>query len=465
MTTPAHFQFRQPLVTLFALFTAVSLHAAPATDFKFQFGDDQAATGYTLISPTQMYSKDVGYGFEPGANVTNLSHAVTSAQPFPFSVGVPEGNYRVTVTLGDPTADAITTVKAESRRLMLERIHTAAGKSETRTFTVNVRTPKISNGDEVNLDSREMNLATHEAISRDWDDKLTLQFSDSHPAVSAIEIQKVDDAVTVFITGDSTVTDQPGGAITCWGQNITRWFNSDVAIANHAESGETLKGFLKERRWEKLVDSVKAGDYVIIEFGCNDSKKSGPQNIYPNQDFSETYVDANTTYKELLKQFAADVQKKGAFPIIASCSARRQDSKRPGSLQAYADAAIAAAKEIGIPSIDLNSMGVEMNAALGADATKAYNDQTHPSEYGGYLQSKCIALGIKQDNLPLAKFIVDDFPDFDPQHPTPLPAEFNLPPDGGGRGGRGGARRGGAAAVAPAVPAPPADAGAAPKTP
>ena len=442
-----YISFKRSMLTTMAVYAVASLHAAPATDFKFQFGAANAAPGYTPVPPTQMYSKEVGYGFEPGATVTVLAGAITAAQPFLFSVAVPEGNYRVTVTLGDPTADAITTVKAESRRLMLERIRTAAGKFETRTFTVNVRTPKISNGDEVNLDSREMNLSTHEAISRDWDDKLTLQFSDSHPAVSAIEIQKVDDAVTVFITGDSTVTDQPGGAITTWGQNITRWFTSDVAVANHAESGETLKGFLKERRWEKLLDSVHQGDYVIIEFGCNDSKKSGPQNIYPNQDFSETYVDAGTTYKELLKQFAADVQKKGAFPIIASPSARRQDSKKPGSLQAYADAAIAVAKEINVPSIDLNSFGVELNDALGADSPKLFNDQTHPSEYGGYLQSKCIALGIKQDNLPLAKYIVDDLGDFNPQHPTPLLANFNLPPDAGGRGGR--VARGGARALAP----------------
>jgi lysophospholipase L1-like esterase len=448
---------------LFGLFAVASLHAAsPATAFKFQFGAEKADAGYTLISPAQIYSKNSGYGFEPGATVSNLTRGITAAQPFLFSVAVPEGNYRVTVTLGDPTADAITTVKAESRRLMLERIHTAAGKSETRTFTVNVRTPKISTGGEVNLDSREMNLTTHTAISRDWDDKLTLQFSDSHPAVSAIEIQKVDDAVTVFITGDSTVTDQPGGAITTWGQNITRWFKPEIAVANHAESGETLKGFLKERRWEKVLDSVRAGDFVIIEFGCNDSKKSGPQNIYPNQDFSETYVDANTTYKDLLKRFATDVQKKGAFPIIASPSARRQDSKKPGSLQAYADAAIAAAKEIGVPSIDLNSMGLEMNAALGADVAKAYNDQTHPSEYGGYLQSKCIALGIKQDNLPLAKYIVDDLGNFDPTHPEPALANFNLPPDANGRGGARGARRGGAAAAPITAPT---NSAAAPQTP
>jgi lysophospholipase L1-like esterase len=251
----------------------------------------------------------------------------------------------------------------------------------------------------------------------------------------------VDNAITVFVTGDSTVTDQPGGGGS-WGQEFTRWFKPQVAVANHAESGETLKGFLKERRWDKLLDTLRAGDYVIIEFGCNDSKKSGPQNIYPGQNFSETFVEADTTYKELVKRFAADVQKKGGFPIIVSPSARRQDSKKPTSLGAYADAAMAAAKEIGVPSIDLNSMGVDLNVALGADAAKQFADQTHHVEYGAYLQSKCIVLGIQQAKLPLAKYIVDDFGKFDPTHPEPLPARFDLPPDSspgrGGRGARGG---------------------------
>lgn len=443
-----HLTPRYLLVALIALFAVASLRAAqPVTEFKFQFGAEKSAAGYTLVSPTLQYSIETGYGFEPGANVTNVTQkafaalhrgAVTSSQPFFFSVAVPEGNYRVTITLGDPKSDAVTTVKAESRRLMLERIRTAAGKFETRTFTVNVRRPPISTGGEVNLDSREMNLTTHQAISRDWDDKLTLEFGDSHPALAALEIRKVDDAITLFVCGDSTVTDQPGTPITSWGQMVTRWFRPEVVVANHAESGETLKGFLKERRWDKVLASIRPGDYVIIEFGCNDSKSHGPQNIYPGQDFSETYVDADTTYKELLKRFAADVQRKGAFPIIVSPSARRQDMAKPGSLQAYADAAMAASKEIGVPSIDLNSMGVKLNDALGADAPKQFNDQTHHLAYGAYLQAKCIVLGIQQAKLPLAKFIVGDFGQFDPKHPEPVPARFSLPPDPkSGRGGRG----------------------------
>ena len=457
------FHLRHLLIAMPVLFAVAPLRAAqpasaPVTAFQFQFGAEKAAPGFTLVPPARLYSRETGYGFEPGAALTPVTQktgdplhrgAVTASQPFLFSVAVPEGNYRVTVTLGDPKADSITTVKAETRRLMLERIRTAAGKFDTRAFTVNVRSPKISTGGEVNLDSREMNLTTHEAISRDWDDKLTLAFSDSHPALAALEIQKADDAITVFVLGDSTVTDQPGGGGS-WGQEFTRWFKPEVAIANHAESGETLKGFLKERRWDKVLDCLRAGDYVLIEFGCNDSKQRGSQNIYPGQDFSETYVPADTTYKELLKQFAADVKKKGGFPVIVSPSARRGDAKKPTSLGAYADAAMAVAKEISVPSIDLNSMGVDLNVALGADAGKQFADQTHHVEYGAYLQSKCIALGIQQANLPLAKYLVDDFGHFDPKHPEPLPARFDLPPDANpGQGGRG-ARRGATGAAAPA---------------
>ena len=196
--------------------------------------------------------------------------------------------------------------------------------------------------------------------------------------MAALEIQKVDDAITVFVTGGfhrHRSAGWPGGS---WGQEFTRWFKPEVAVANHAESGETLKGFLKERRWDKMLDSLKAGDYVLIEFGCNDSKKNGPQNIYPGQMFSETYVEADTAYKDLLKRFAADVQKKGGFPIIVSPSARRGDVKKPSSLGPYAAAAMAAAQEIGVPGIDLNSMGVEINAALGADVGKQFGDQDAP---------------------------------------------------------------------------------------
>src|SRR5262245_15531273 len=114
-----------------------------AEPLRFAFGRADAVAGFTAVAPDESYSAERGFGFEPGGKVAAGSGFCTSEQPFFFSVKAPEGNYRVTVTLGDSAGEATTTVKAELRRLMLENVQT---KSETvrRTFIVNVRTPQIA---------------------------------------------------------------------------------------------------------------------------------------------------------------------------------------------------------------------------------------------------------------------------------------------------------------------------------
>lgn len=451
---PLHYR----LIAVFAVSISLlgpRLAQAQSTSFKFQFGAEKAAPGYTLVSPTQQYSKETGFGFETGATLRAVAKAganpiqagaITSDRPFQFSVAVPEGNYRVNITLGDPEKETVVTIKSERRRLMVERLQVPAGQFVTRTILANVRTPKISTGGQVNLNDREMNKETGAINSLNWDDKLTIGFSDTHPAVAAMEIEKVTDAITLFILGDSTTTDQDGGG--SWGQMAPRWFGPGVVVANHAESGETLRGFMMHRRWDKVLDSVKPGDYVFIVFGTNDSKQRGAQNMYAGQDFSQTYAEADTTYRELLKKFAAEVTAKKGHPIIGSPAARRGETQNPSSLGAWAISAMAAAKEINVPGVDLSGMGFELNKSLGADAARLYADGTHPSEYGAYMWSKCVVLGIKQSNLPLAKYIVEDFGNFDPTHPKPLPTELNLPADGNRGGGRG---RGAAGAAGPAT--------------
>src|SRR6267378_155637 len=120
---------------------------------KFGFGTAKTRAGYKQVLSTTTYTRDGGYGFEPGSTVECFDRGgsdprragnCTGDKPFFFSVAVPEGNYNVTVTFGDRKSETTTTVRAELRRLMLEKIHTAPGKFETRTFTVNVRTPQIS---------------------------------------------------------------------------------------------------------------------------------------------------------------------------------------------------------------------------------------------------------------------------------------------------------------------------------
>src|SRR5579859_7716628 len=86
--------------------------------FGANFGGFRDTDDDVPISPTNIYSSETGYGFEPGAKLERKNGvAIGSSEPFYFSVKLPEGNYEVTVSLGDKTGESTTTVKAELRRL------------------------------------------------------------------------------------------------------------------------------------------------------------------------------------------------------------------------------------------------------------------------------------------------------------------------------------------------------------
>lgn len=423
--------------------TSAFAEEAATTHFRFSFGPGAVARGYTQVQPDVVYSKELGFGFEPGAKIEAVDrggpdplHAgfITGKPFFRFSVAVPEGNYRVTVVLGDAQGESTTTVKAEARRLMLEGIHTGFGGFTTRTFLVNMRTPALSPGNALKLDSREIDPKTHEAITPTWDDKLTLQFSDAKPAVCSLELERIDHAITVFIIGDSTVTDQVGEPFGTWAQMLPRWFKPPVAIANYAESGETLKAFRMENRWFKVMSEMKPGDYVFMQFGHNDPKTSGHNRMWPVEDtmgdWANTGVEANTDYQWLLASYAVEVRRRGGIPVIVSPMTRINlaTGQTTNSLGDFPKAALAAAKLAGVASIDLNAMSIEVVDSLGPKLAKLGSvDGTHSTTYGGYLLSRCIVEGIKQDKLGLADCLADDAGSFDPRHPQPLPDDFRVP--------------------------------------
>jgi hypothetical protein len=90
-----------------------------------------------------------------------------------------------------------------------------------------------------------------------------------------------------------------------------------------------------------------------------------------------------------------------------------------------------------VPLIDLYNMSIVFYENAGADAPKILADGTHSTAYGGYEFAKCIVMGIKQNKLDLANFIVDDFKDFDPAHPdseAALDLGVLFSSGGGGRG-------------------------------
>lgn len=382
-----------------ALLAAVTLSAQ-----RFAFVD--ATPGFTKVSTSALYTDALGYGFEPNTN----------AQPSYFSVRVPaEGNYKVTLTLGAADHDSDTTVKAELRRLMLEKVRTTAGHYETRTFIVNTRTPKIPGGGEVRLKDREK---TTEA--RAWDDKITLEFTGPHPAIKTVEIEKAPaELPTLYIAGDSTSTDQPVEPFNSWGQMITRFFDPGIAVASHGESGESLRSFIGEQRLAKLMSVIRPGDFLLIQMGHNDQKEKGEG------------VGAFTTYAADLKTFIEAARQHGATPFLVTPVNRltfNDKNEITNSLGDYPEAVRRVGSEQNVPVIDLNAMSKPFYEALGpvtAHLAFAGTDTTHHSDYGSYELAKAIVTAIRKANLPLAKYLLDT-PDFDPSHPDPV-ATFDIP--------------------------------------
>lgn len=427
-------------LSLTALLVGAGLNAnAQATSYKFDFGTGKPKTGFTQVKTDKTYTDAYGFDFgttaQPVAGKGKSAGYITANKPFYFSVAVPEGNYKVTLTLGSTDA-SLTTVKAESRRLMLEKVATKPGETKKVTFIVNVRKPEIGTTDRVKLKPRENGKL-------DWDDKLTLEF-DEKPAISSIEIEKADNQITVYLAGNSTVVDQDDEPWAAWGQMIPRFFKPGVAIANHAESGLTLGSFMGSKRLDKVMSVIKPGDYLFIEFGHNDQKEKGPDD------------GAYKSYTERFKTFIGRAREKGAIPVIVTSTSRRsfdENGKTVNTLGDYPAAARKVAEDEKVALIDLNAMTTKFYDAMGVEPSKkafvhypantfpgqqkALEDNTHFNPYGAYELAKCIVEGIKASNLGLKKYLAD-VPAFDPSHPDAIesfswptsPKNSTIKPDG-----------------------------------
>lgn len=359
------------------------------------------------------------YSIKVRAQVVDTVLNKVSERPFYFSVPVEDGNYKVTVTLGNKKKAAQTVVRAESRRLMVENCVTKKGKFETYSFIVNKRSQEIPGGGKVSLKPRELDYLN-------WDSLLTLEFNGAVPAVQRICIEPDTTATTIFLCGNSTVVDQELEPWASWGQMIPRWFTDKVAISNHAESGLTVRTFLDGHRLDKVLSMLKKGDYVVCEFGHNDQKEKRPGDgaWYHFAHGLKTFID---------RVCAAN----GHIIFITPTQRRSFDEATHTKIQEthldYPDAMRAVAKREGVPVIELHDMTRTFFEALGYEGSKKalvhypantfpgqdkpLADNTHFNPYGAYEVAKMVLMGMKQLQLPVIGELKTEWQDFDAAHP------------------------------------------------
>lgn len=364
------------------------------------------------LADAPRYSEKTGYGYDRVDTPVKGSNT-----PFYFSVRVPDGNYRVTVRLGSKKQAGNTTVRAESRRLFVENLPTKKGEFIEETFIVNKRSPRISAKESVKIKEREKSKL-------DWDDRLTIEINGDAPVCESIRVEAADASVpTIFLCGNSTVVDQENEPWASWGQMIPRFFNSEIAIANYAESGESANSFIAAKRLKKALSIMKKGDYLLVEFGHNDQKQKGPGK------------GAYYSFMTNLKIFIDEVRAKGGQPVLVTPTRRRKFDKEGRTVNThgeYPDAVRWIAAKENVPLIELNNMTGTLYEALGeSESKKAFvhypmgsfpgqkkklEDNTHFNPYGAYQIAKCVIEGMKKATPELVKYLKTDI-SYDPAKP------------------------------------------------
>ncbi len=337
-----------------------------------------------------------------------------------FSAEVPEGNWRVRVHLEGGAEGSEVQFKTETRRWSGPRHTVVPGGAREVELLVNVRTPILPalptnapGGTAVQLNAREQGVLH-------WDNKLTLEINGPRWILSRIVIEPATEIPTVYLAGDSTVTDQPGEPAASWGQILPGLLDTTVAVANHAESGETLKSFFTGHRFDKIFSTLRGGDYLFLQFGHNDAKTQWPQ----------TYAAPDSTYRAYLRAVIAEARLRGATPVLVTSMHRRRFDAEGKIIEThgkYPDAVRAVAKEEGVALIDLHAMSRQLYEAWGpAAAAGAFNDEgkdlTHHNVQGAYALARAVVEGIREAGLPLASAVRPEVGTFTPSAPGPVVA-------------------------------------------
>jgi rhamnogalacturonan acetylesterase len=219
-----------------------------------------------------------------------------------------------------------------------------------------------------------------------------------------------------YIIGDSTVKNGDGtgkGSLWGWGDFIAGYFDTTkLSVQNHAIGGRSSRTFITEGRWDKILATIKKGDYVIMQFGHNDS---GP--LDDTARARGTIKGIGTESKEIynpimkkqevvysygfyMRKYIRDTKAKGAIPIVCSPIPRNdwKDGKVARSNDSYAGWAQQVAKEEGAYFINLNDLVATKYEAMGADAVKPFfpGDHTHTDINGAKLNAQIVIDQLKK---------------------------------------------------------------------
>ncbi len=340
--------------------------SAATTSYAFDFGGSGTASGYTGISASTAYSSSTGYGFADTSSVKDVTAsgtgALSDAVQFTstdiantFNVDLPNGLYRITVTLGNTNR---TSVWAENNL----QIVNMTGDNATDSILI-----PVTDG-QLNIQA----TAGKEGYAY---------------TLSALEIEYVSNATTlpstIWFCGDSTVcnyypleTSTQAG----WGQVFSQYIDTDTwQVRNMASSGQYAKGFVESGQFDTIMNYGNSGDIFIISIGINDTN-------YSNE----------TEYTEVVTDMVQQAKAKGMRVILVKQQGRAGDAFLSYTLTGrwYGTALESIAASEDVECIDLFTAFYDYCKEIGEDATyELYmdSDTLHPNRQGALVLASLAA--------------------------------------------------------------------------
>ena len=351
--------------------------SSEASEWKFDFGGNGTASGYTGVSASDAYNASNGYGFNKTSAVKNVSAsgsgALSDAVQFTeygsdstntFNVDLPVGLYEISVVLGNTSSN--TNIAAEG----VPQLINLTGNNATNKFKI-----PVTDG--------QLNILATEGINA-----FSFGFGSSAFTLSTLEIKKLSDdptmPQTIWICGDSTICDYyplETSVQTGWGQVLNQY--TDIDIRNLASSGQTATGYISAKAFDTVMKYIKKGDYYLIAIGINDS-----------------FFGKESDYYAAVSDMTKKVKEKGAEVILIKQQGLADDIvTNPNITEKWFGSTLdKIGREQSVKVCDLFNLSFAYWKSIGATATRAQfisTDTIHPNRTGAIELARLFASDVE----------------------------------------------------------------------
>ena len=275
-----------------------------------------------------------------------------------------------------------------------------------------------------------------------------LAAEDARPVVDAskVPVEKAANPSlpTFHIVGDSTVRSGGTGAgLWGWGERIQPFFDTNkINVVNHAIGGRSARTYFTEGRWQKVGDSLKPGDFVIIQFGHNDQGRIGDPATKGRPDGKgigdETVEDSKPdgtkelvhTFGWYMAKFVTDAKARGATAILCSPIPHKQRWENGRDFANIAEWDAQVAQNNGAIFFDLTMVITDAYKKAGREKVETFfaDKGTHTTDAGAQFNAACVIAGLKSlPGNPLSQYFSSQGNAVEPYTPT-APAGSTNPP-------------------------------------